>query len=343
MRDQQININRVNDNIEDHDNRMTKRKSNIIFALILLPQLVIAQNKNTYEFEIIGMVDQINSVPVSISFQNNLEINNNGGHLQGVQYYKHKQNDYYFLSGSSDSYSYYVVVKVGNKNSVISINKILDKPFKHAGGFQIYKNLMAIGIEDNSGRKKSKVFVYQINDPENTLKQPLKIIERNGAYERATAGCVGIIEIKDYVLVVVGDWDTNHLDFYRIKKEKLFSNDGTFKLVYSIDAVKLDKSEWVDKKWLSYQNINLLKDSEDHIYLAGMASNDDENVLDLFRIETEDYSTFKLRNIHTRRFAQNEDSKFNWGAGVYISDDNQLKIFSCGAHIHEELEIYIYE
>ena len=75
-----------------------------------------------------------------------------------------------------------------------------------------------------------------------------------------------------------------------------------------------------------------------------MASNDnEENILDLFKIETKDFSTFKLRKIHTKRFAQNEDSKFSWGAGVYISDDNQLKIISCGIHIQKESEIYIYE
>lgn len=312
--------------------------------MMILPILVIAQNKNPTDFKIINLIDQIDSNPVSITFQNSLEVNNNGGHLQGVQYYEYNQNGYYLLTGSSDTYSYYSVVKIGDKNSVISINKILDKPFKHAGGFQIYQTLMAIGVEDNSGRKKSKVFVYQINNPEEPPQKPIKIIERTGAYERATAGCVGIIEIQGNVLIIVGDWDTKHLDFYIIEKGKLFSDSELFKLVYSIDTEKLDKSMWINDSWLSYQNINFIKDSSGKLYLAGMASDDnEENILDLFSVETEDLSSFNLIKIYTKRYMKNKEINFDWGAGVYMTNNNRLEVFSCGAHIQKESRNFIFK
>ena len=47
---------------------------------------------------------------------------------------------------------------MGIENSVISVNSILLKPYKHAGGFQISNNLITIGVKDNSARLKSKVF-----------------------------------------------------------------------------------------------------------------------------------------------------------------------------------------
>ena len=207
--------------MENYFKLTNKKNIYLLFALMLLPISAIAQNSNTLAFKIINLVDKLDSIPVSISFMNSLVVNNNGGHLQGIQYYQYNQNDYYFMSGSSDSYSYYSVVKMGEENSVISINKILDKPFKHAGGFQISNNLMAIGVEDNSERDKSKVFIYRIDNPENLPMEPLEIVDRFGTIERATAGCVGIIEIRDNILMVVGDWNTEHLDFYKIKKEKI--------------------------------------------------------------------------------------------------------------------------
>ncbi|VAX15769.1 hypothetical protein MNBD_IGNAVI01-489 [hydrothermal vent metagenome] len=323
---------------------MNNKKIYVVLLLVLLSILTIAQNKSAHDNEIITIVEQIDSIPVPISFQNSLEVNNNGGHLQGVQYYEYNQNGYYFLTGSSDKYSYYSVLKMDQNSFVISINKILDKPFKHAGGFQIYQNLMAIGVEDNSARDRSKVFIYRIENPEKPPSKPLAVIERSGKKKRATAGCVGIIEVDKYILVVVGDWDTKHLDFYRIEKEKLFSNDETFKLVHSIDAGELDKSEWVNNSWLSYQNINLIKDSSGKLYLAGLGSNDkDENILDLFSIETEGLNSFNLKKIHTKIFIRNKEVNFDWGAGVYMTDNNQLKVFSCEAHIQKESRIYVFE
>ena len=330
--------------MENYFKLTNKKNIYLLCVLMLLPISAIAQNSNTSAFEIISLVDKLDSIPVSISFMNSLVVNNNGGHLQGIQYYQYNQNDYYFMSGSSDSYSYYSVVKMGEENSVISINKILDKPFKHAGGFQISNNLMAIGVEDNSERDKSKVFIYRIDNPENLPKEPLEIVDRFGTIERATAGCVGIIEIRDNILMVVGDWNTEHLDFYKIKKEKIGLDGDAFELVYSINIESLDKSDWVDDIWLSYQNINFIRDELDNLYLAGMASNkNEENILDLFKIETEEYLEFEIRKIYTKCFVKNIDSNFNCGAGVHLSNESLLKIISCGANITKESKITIYK
>lgn len=70
---------------------------------------------------------------------------------------------------------------------------------------------MAIEIEDNHLKDKSKMHIYEINNPHS---EPLQIIQRTGKAKRVTAGCVGIIEIENHILVVVGNWDTKHLDFY---------------------------------------------------------------------------------------------------------------------------------
>jgi len=314
-----------------------------IKILLILSLICVACESNPNN-QIVNMVDNIDSIPVSISFQNKLHVNNNGGHLQGIQYYQYEQQEYLFLTGSSDSNSYYTVVKMGEENSVISVNNILSIPYKHAGGFQISNNLMAIGVEDNSERNRSKVFIYSIDNPEKLPTEPLEIVNRVGTVDRATAGCVGITVIGDYILMVVGDWDTEHFDFYKMKKENIGLDSETFDLEYSVNLDRLDKSEWIDDSWLSYQNINIIQDDAANLYLAGMASNNNgDNILDIFKIETEDLSAFKLSKIYTKKFPQSEYSNFDWGAGVYVSNDGMLKVFSCGNHIQDVTMVNIFE
>jgi len=114
--------------------------------------------------------------------------------------------------------------------------------------------------------------------------------------------------------------------------------------VFSIDLEKEDKSKWIDKILMPYQNINFIKDSLNRLYLFGMATNDQkENVLDLFRVETDNHMKFKIVKIHSRKFGHNEVSKFSWGAGIYLSEDNELKIFSTENHIEEKSKFNIYE
>lgn len=293
---------------------------------------------------IIASIEQIEKLPESIHFSNSLKVRNKGGHLQGIQKLIHTKNQYYVFSGSSSEYSYYSIVKTGEENIVISTNKILDKPFKHAGGFQIYNNLMAIGVEDNDAKNLSKVFIFHVENPEKPPQEPLAIIDRMGTFKRATAGCVAITIINEKVLVVVGDWDTAHLDFYRIDEAKLHEEGATLELEYSLDSKKIDKSGWIDEDWLSYQNINFIQDTNRNLYLAGMTSNaEGDDVLDLYQVDSEMLSTFSLKKIYTRSFATNAHTKFRWGAGIYQNEDGQITILSSGENIDNESILNLYQ
>ncbi|MEQ6118631.1 hypothetical protein [Reichenbachiella sp. MALMAid0571] len=309
-------------------------------AFIFSVLLSCSQGQKQSDLPIIKALEKIYPTPEQITFQNSLEIDNSGGHLQGIQYLNHNQNEYYVVSGSSSSYSYYSIVKIADQNTVISVNKLLDKPFKHAGGFQINDNLMAIGIEDNEAKDKSKVYVFRIDDPENPPTVPLSIIERSGNPKRTTAGSVGICETNNTILVVVGDWGSEHLDFYTIDKEK--PNNTTLK--YSLDSKDVDKSEWIDKNYLSYQNVNIVQDGTEALYLIGMTSNMlRENVLDLFELKTKDFSSFELKKIYSRIFPSNDQTTFRWGSGVYLDKNGAVTIMSCNENILDNSIIHIYQ
>lgn len=323
---------------------MKLRCFQILSLSLFITFLSCNQKGDSSRLELIQLVEKISSEPVEITYRNSLPVNNEGGHLQGIQYFSRNENDYYFLSGSSDSYSYYSIVKLGEENLVASTNTILEKPFKHAGGFQIHNDLMAIGIEDNEVKNISKVFIYQIDDPNSPSDKPIKIIERVGAIKRATAGCIGITEIDGEVMVVVGDWDTAHLDFYRIDRDKLGQKGAAFKLDYSVVCQEMDRTGWIDENWLSYQNINFIKDTFGQLYLAGMTSNDaEENILDLFEIEIKQPFTPKLIKVYSKNFNKNTQAKFRWGAGVHLDENNKLRVITCGENILDVSAIHVYK
>lgn len=317
----------------------------MIFKIILTAFAFFTIDVSFCQQTMLTQIEKLNEKPLEIHYHNALKIQNTGGHLQGIQSMLYNESQYYVLSGSSSEYAYYAIAKSGEENMVITINKILDKPFKHAGGFQIHENLMAIGVEDNDAKNISKVFLFYLENPEKPPKEPLAIIDRMGTFKRATAGCVGIVTIRGKVIVVVGDWDTEHLDFYRIDKEKLFQEGAILELEYSINTRKMDKSSWIDESWLSYQNINFIIDELDNLLLAGMTSNGKgENVLDLYVVaSSNDLTSFALNKVKSFIFPPNDQTKFRWGAGTYIDQKNNISILSCGENIKQESIIHIYQ
>lgn len=305
-------------------------KSIVAFLYVFLVNSCSGQSVSTDKF--IASFMKINSEPVTISYSNILEINNNGGHLQGIQLMENKAGKYAIMTGSSDSHSYYVVVKFGESDEVISVNNLFDKPFKHAGGFQVFQNYMAVGIEDNSARDKSMVCLYDIPDPENPPVQPIAVIKREGDPLRSTAGCVGMTEYREKLLLIVGDWDTRNIDFYSCHLNEL--PDGKFDLFYTITMETISKESWIDRKWLPYQNINLFTVSSDKLFLVGMGQNsENENVADLFSLEEDLPGNFKLVKIATKKFKCTDNCTFKAGAGMDLTNSGELRLVSCGYNI----------
>lgn len=270
----------------------------------------------------------------SIDALNNLHQNPKGGHIQGVQIKRYGLGEYAILTGSSNAYSYYAVVRLGLANEVISINKILEKPFKHAGGFQVAGNWLAMGIEDDNSKKSSKVYICQLGNIEQEPVKPYIVIEREGDAKRSTAGCVAIAEKDAGLLLIVGDWDTRHLDFYLIDDRLKYNQ------IYSIDVEKLDRKGWINEEWLAYQNINLVREGEGY-YLVGLGSKNDEDIADVYRLDIKDWKEFGLVKVATKNFGKQDKTKFRWAAGVDVNEEGQLRVVSANADIkHVVLDFF---
>ena len=275
----------------------------------------------------------IDTSPTLLNYFNDKEINNSGGHLQGIQWIERTSGRYVVMTGSSDGYSYYSVVKLGDKNRVLSVNKLMDKPFKHAGGFQVFQDYLAVGIEDNSAKDKSMVCIYDIADPEKPGTEPLAVIKRSGEPLRSTAGCVGITKYRDKMLLAVGDWDTKHIDLYT---SPFALSMNSFDKIYTFDMEKVSRTNWTDPDWWSYQNINLVSFNGNELYLVGLGQNSsNEDIADLFTLEEPNPGNFTLVKIATKKFSCRNEASFKAAAGVITDAEGQFSIISGGYNIDE--------
>ena len=304
----------------------------------------------TEEIQLItGIVDQFHQLPyqpMALPLKRDVEFDESGGHIQGIQLFLQDGEISAFLAGSSRDVAYIAQASLGKEAQVETIDTLMLSPYRHAGGFQIYDQCLAVGIEDNNARTTSKVMIYDLG-VERNWEKPVYTLERNGPYERSTAGAIGITRYKDEVILVVADWNARNLDFYSCPSSSFERKIGHFTQIGSLETASLEKNFWSDSLWHSYQNINLLADESGLYAMAFGRDVLDNQVADLFSInmnsstnnqiispvETKslNYLTTQplvnefspreilLKKISTRQFQCHDGADFRAGAGIFHS------------------------
>lgn len=304
---------------------------------ILVPVLVLAlgtawaRETNPKVNHVPAVVARISATPGAMSCDPGKFTVPAGGHLQGIQQATMAGKPYVILSGSSSAFSYLALVAIeGDADRVTAIKPLLDRPFKHAGGIQVCGDYLAVGIEDDTARDTSKVWILRLGDLlEKTRPEPVIEIQRYGAYKRATAGAVALAKVQDKHLMCVGTWDSATIDIYRSNGKSLEDPNCAFDFVQTWDAAKADRSEWSDPDFASYQNLNLMVDVNDRVFLAGLARVGDEDVIDLFEYRSQITTPIERRfRKLLRRAVRSEQASFQNGAGLVVEDAHALTILS---------------
>ncbi|HWB63620.1 MAG TPA: hypothetical protein VG603_08940 [Chitinophagales bacterium] len=227
-----------------------------------------------------------------------------GGHLQGIQ----AADSILFITASGNAYSYCVLVK----NKQAEIVKLLDSPYRHAGGCQVMGTDLAVGIEDNAAKDKSTVLLLSFLN--NTLSKQV-VANRSGVYKRSTAGATGITTLANgQTLVITGDWDTRNIDFYisRLGEEGIFDSIITYHVPQGM-------------QWGSYQSINLFTDSHKNIFMLGFCNEGNGNRADLFQVNF--LNPVTLFPIGSRTFKCTNGCSFRYAAGA-VAENGKLVIYT---------------
>lgn len=267
----------------------------------------------------------------------------NPNHQQGIQ--KTHQGQF-VVSGSANAKGY-VYLTDADKKLVHCLTVPPEYPdYNHMGGIQVVGNVLAVGCEDtNAGSKGgSVVLFYDITDVRAPRLLDSRITRSNN---NSTAGAVGLSVYENGWLAVVGNWDTQRLDFYRMRDSNLLEGrwDEQPFARWSKDTPLGGGS--IDGSWSAYQNLNLFMDLQGTLWLIGMHSTTvgNEDWADLYKVKltakpsssgsiTHEVTLVKKAKKHFYR--NGEGPRFRYGSGYYLDVTHmRFEVYSCSGHIDE--------
>lgn len=261
-----------------------------------------------------------------------------GGHLQGIQVSGNKV----FISGSSSTEGYLAMFN-GNQSELkfLGLKVLSQKPYTHAGGFQIDHNWLAVGCEDPVGKKASLVVMQEVTKAAALAGEPAYVLQREGQKKLATAGAVGLLKREDHFLLAVASWDAATIDFYTSNHLYPAKEDFEFSKWTSWDKETSLHKGWIDKKTISYQNIQLFEDLIG-IYLVGTGINaKGEQLTDVFRMNTKKDKYDMMVKVRSRTFNLPGPASFRNGAGI-IKDGEKLSLWAVGKHLKPKTFVAVF-
>ncbi|MEW6234142.1 MAG: hypothetical protein AB1656_02030 [Candidatus Omnitrophota bacterium] len=274
-----------------------------------------------------------------------------GGHLQGVQFTETAEpgQQIVFLSGSSNTKAYLVAAAFDYRRHGRMIGCTFlpsdgaTPPLKHAGGFQIIGNYLAVGVEDNQDKKRSEIQFWDISNAASPIQCAYLTVKRSSDAEKIkTAGAVGITKTINGHLLAVASWDANTVDFYRSNAYPLSDERCRFEQepFLSWKQAEANRDYWQpDKTWGRYQNINLLCDRSNNIYLMGFCKSDDREIIDLFAVEANQKQDRAIRKIAAKNMRLQNGASFMNGGGIYIKSPMEMFVLACEKNIREKTTI----
>ena len=278
----------------------------------------------------------IQSLSFEVSVPNQSEVE--GGHLQGIQLHK----ETLFVSGSSKELAYLgVFQKLGNAFQFIGLKKLATDPLNHAGGFQIAGNWLAVGVEDPIGRRHSTIQLIDVSSYDKLQRPPVYSLARKGEYQFSTAGAVALLERENHFLLAVGTWDCRTIDFYTSNHLDPYAKDFVFEKWTTWDSREAIRREWIDKKYGSYQNLQLTKDSTG-VYLTGFCrALNGSNRADVFKMETDADPYTMMQKVASYFVQTSGEVTFRNGAG-FADYDGKKSIIVVSHDLTPEMNFQVF-
>jgi hypothetical protein len=188
-------------------------------------------------------------------------------HQQGIQ--RTRGGDFVISgSGLRSGYIYFA------DRSSLKIGEVLTPAvsnFNHFGGIQVAEDVLAAGYErsESGATGSSVVLFYDVRNVASPVALDHLTIERTSPGE--TAGAVGLCRDGASWLLLVANWNSDRLDFYRNDSDDLFAMTTRFALVgtWELSANGLGSGS-IDDRWGVYENINLFADEDGSLWFVGM-------------------------------------------------------------------------
>lgn len=250
--------------------------------------------------------------PEVIVLNNAIDVPTKNGHFQGVQVINSGGIDKLLISGSSAKLAYILQSDLASQKTE-KLLYLMGDPYRHAGGFQVIDEYLAVGIEDNIIKTSSKVRFYNHQNDSLANALPSLSIEREGEPEQKTSGAVGLLSLDSIMkLMVVSNWDSRIWDFYSVN-----AKSEQYDILHSFTA---------PDEWPAYQSINLIKD-DNAIYAIGFYGKGRNNKADLILVSRADSFEPIMLKISSKRFTTSKGLAFDAAAGLQVDQAGNLHIW----------------
>ncbi len=261
-----------------------------------------------------------------------------GGHLQGIQLH----NETLLVAGSSKEFGYLgLFQKLGDGFRFLGLKKLATEPLNHAGGFQIAENWLAIGLEDAVGKRQSIVQLIDVSSFEKLQSPPAYTLRRKGEYQFSTAGAVALLMREEHFLLAVGTWDCRTIDFYVSNGLNPYSEDFAFEKWTTWDSREAIRRKWSDKKFGSYQNLQLTQDTSG-VYITGFCrAANGSNRADVYQMNTDADPYTMMQKVASYSVQCNGDVTFRNGGG-FATYDGKPSIIAVGHGLSPEMQFQIF-
>lgn len=221
-----------------------------------------------------------------------------------------------------------------------------DAPLDHAGGLQVARRVLAVGVEDPRAKDRSRVVFLDCADPTSIRVLDHLTIDRPGDGQlpeprRWTAGAVGLSGGRARAVVVVGSWDSAELDFYRATRRDLTDPRCRFRHVAEWARDDADTSSWVDDNWGGYQSLNLVRWTRRLFVVAGNRNDDGEDWIDLYEIDLDLPPATRLTKLARRHMSCRDGASFRW-AGGFDSDGSVLHALATEKDLEDHTSVNLF-
>ena len=269
-------------------------------------------------------------------------------HQQGIQ----RTTGGDFIVSGSGSQSGYIYFADRSSLNIIKVLTPVVRNLNHIGGIQVADNILAAGYErlESGATGTSVVLFYDVRNAAAPAALDHLTIERTSAGQ--TAGAVGLCRDGASWLLLVGNWDSDQLDFYRSNGANLFAATTRFAPVgtWRLSTNGLGAGS-IDNRWGVYENINLFADADGSLWFVGMQTtllgtnisiDFLDAALDFLKADWADLYQLTIASNQitvtkraNKRFHRNGDGpRFRYGAGFRLNiATGRFEVYACEANL----------
>jgi hypothetical protein len=275
-----------------------------------------------------GAFARVRDRPRSIAVDRKGVVFPKGGHFQGIQRLQGAPARL-VLTSSSDSEAYLVVCNMaadfGSGRATAPV-RLAVPPLNHAGGCQADTNFLAVGVEDDSGKRQSEIQFWNLTGAPSRIEA--LTIRRSGREEVSTAGATGVSSRGNGMAMAVATWNAGTIDFYSAAGDPFRNAKAKFALLRTWTKAGADKSGWIDKNVGEYQSVNLLTQRDGNLFLVAFNRSGDDDWMDLFAVDLNAPAPSMLRKIAKKHMYCTNGVSFRYGAGIWAPSAAGFEVYA---------------